>query len=109
MTSTIIFLFPFLRTQLSSTPKYFKPRVLTAHLGKAAFMEDALTVEYSFAPLVMVPVQLKIVATNLNTTVDVLIKSLERVSVTQRFSHCLAVINRQNRVLARQPCGKRSQ
>lgn len=39
---------------------------------KGNIIEDALMVKYSFAPLFLVSVQHKIVATNLNTPVDLL-------------------------------------
>lgn len=52
-------------------------------------IEDALMVKYFFVPLVMVPLQLKIVATNLNTTVDILRKSLEKASLSPAFNDSL--------------------
>ncbi len=67
----ILFIFPFPGNLLASSPKYLKPGALSAYIGSVALIKDALIFR-PFAPLVMVPVQLKIVATHLNTTADVL-------------------------------------
>ncbi len=85
-------MFPFLGTLLASTPKHLKPGTRSAHLGKVALIEDTLMVKHSFSPLVMVPVQLKIVAANLNTTIDVLRKSLERESLSPAHNYFITIL-----------------
>lgn len=77
ITWVLIIILPFLGTLLIFTPKHLKPGVLSAHLGKVALIGDALMGTYSFIPLFLFSVQLRIKATNLHTTVDVLCKSLE--------------------------------
>lgn len=54
---------------------------------------EALVVKYSFAPLVMEPVQLRISAANLNAMVDVLQRSLERESLTPTPNDSLTIMH----------------
>ncbi len=92
MTWQLIIFLPFLGTLLGSTPKHLKLGALSAQLGEVALIEDVLMVKYSFAPLLMVPVQLKIVVTNLNTTRDVLHKSLEQESFSPTHYYSFSIL-----------------